>query len=113
MTQIDTHILYTTLLKQRLIPSTTHLYHEGALTRYVVTVDHPRQVQLRYTYNAVGDIVSLDINSAYGDVTDKQRFKALSLSATYRLRTVNDADDIARLSAQLYSTAVYVPAVHV
>lgn len=113
MAQINTHILYTALLKQRLIPSTTHLYHKGALTRYIVTIDHPRQVQLRYTYNTVGTIVSLDINSAYGDVINKQRFKALSLSATYRLRSMNDTDDIARLSAQLYSTAVYVPAVHV
>lgn len=113
MAQINTHILYTALLKQGLIPSTTRLYHEGALTRYIVTIDHPRQVQLRYTYNAVGTIVGLDIDSTYGDVTDKQRLKALSLSATYRLRTAHATDDIARLSAQLYSTAVHVPAVHV
>ena len=102
-----THSLFVALLKQGIIPSTTHL-HRGKNGKciYTINISHPRALQLRYTFNQYGYITALTATSAYGDVTNAQRYAVLSATATHRVKTLHTADEVAKLTAQLIGAAV-------
>lgn len=102
-----THSLFVALLQRSIIPSTTHLHRSknGECT-YTINISHPRALQLRYTFNVRGHITALVATSAYGDVTNAQRYATLSATATHRVKTLHTADEVAELTAQLIGAAL-------
>lgn len=102
-----THSLFVALLQRSIIPSTTHLHrNKNGECIYTINISHPRTLQLRYTLNQYGYITALTATSAYGDVTDDHRLAALSATATYRVRNLHTADEVAELTAQLIGAAL-------
>lgn len=102
-----THSLFVALLQRSIIPSTTHLHrNKSGECIYTINISHPRALQLRYTFNQYGYITALTATSAYGDVTDDHRLAALSATATYRVRNLHTADQVAELTAQLVGAAL-------
>lgn len=102
-----THSLFVALLQRNIIPSTTHLHrNKNGECTYTINIAHPRALQLRYTFNQYGYITALTATSAYGDVTDDHRLAALSATATYRVRNLHSADEVAELTAQLIGAAL-------